>query len=155
MHKYTVFGVPTENKKELEQIKINAQIIEITLKAYGIYVKMVDVKCLYMYYEYYFEIAVGTNLNRLEKLDREMALALASPTGTIDWLIPVPGRSLIGLRVPKPPDNYLEEVEKKKRLIWKGNSLRQKIAFCFYLLGEFNHYIAYGILKEPKPSKQK
>lgn len=124
-----------------------AILIENVLEAFGIFVKVIEIKTLHMYYEYYLDVSIGTNFNKLEKLDREIAMALASPTGTVDWLIPVPGRSLIGLRVPRSPGKYFEEIGKKKKMLWEGNTLKAKIAFVFYLLGEFCYYITYKMLK--------
>lgn len=138
---------------EANFINKNAQLIEQTLEAFGIFVKVAEMHILDMYHEYYLDVAVGTNFGRLEKLNRELAMALASPTGKVYWQIPIPGRALVGLRVPRPPKKYSEEIEKERQKRWRENTLRTKIAFGFYLLGQLNYFIAYKILGDHKPDE--
>ena len=89
----------------LRQYKSNtnfhASIIEKTLDSYGLRVRVVEVH----YFpngsiEYCLEIVTGTKLEDIEKRGRELALALASSTGTVDIQAPIPGRALVGITVP-------------------------------------------------------
>lgn len=89
----------------LRQYKSNsnfhAGIIEKTLDSYGLRVRVVEVN----YFpngsiEYCLEIVTGTKLEDIEKRRRELALALASSTGTVEIQAPIPGRTLVGITVP-------------------------------------------------------
>ncbi|MCX6733037.1 MAG: DNA translocase FtsK [Candidatus Roizmanbacteria bacterium] len=89
----------------LRQYKSNsnfhASIIEKTLDSYGLRVRVVEVN----YFpngsiEYCLEIVTGTKLEDIEKRRRELALALASSTGSVDIQAPIPGRALVGITVP-------------------------------------------------------
>jgi len=46
------------------------------------------------------EVALGTKLSKITALERDLALALAAPTGTIRIEAPIPGRSLVGIELP-------------------------------------------------------
>lgn len=53
---------------------------------------------------------MGTDLSEIERHSRDIALAVASPTGKVELEIPIPGRSLVGIKVPKPSKENLEEM---------------------------------------------
>lgn len=83
-------------------IKEQATIIEKTLDSYGIKVRVAEVdKLPNDSILYKLEMQVGTVISDIEKRKRELALALASSTGTIEIQAPIPGRALIGITVPK------------------------------------------------------
>jgi S-DNA-T family DNA segregation ATPase FtsK/SpoIIIE len=81
-------------------IRGNAAIIEKTLESFGIDAKVVEVNMGPTVTQYALEVALGTKLSKITSLERDMALALAAPTGTIRIEAPIPGRSLVGIELP-------------------------------------------------------
>lgn len=136
--------------KDADYINKCARMIEMSLEAFGIMVKVVNIEIMDKFYEYQLDVAVGTDFKILEKKSRELAMALAAPTGKVYWRIPIPGRALIGLKVPKPSKEYFEEIERDEQARLKGNDLRSKIALMFYVIGKLNFLVSYKILGDPK-----
>lgn len=82
-------------------IKMSAATIEQTLEAFGIPVRVVEVNIYPAYYRFYLEVALGSKLSRIKSLEKDIALALASPTGNIIFEAPVPGMALIAIWLPR------------------------------------------------------
>lgn len=140
--------------KTLGDIQATAEIIEITLNTLGVRAQIVEVNREADYNEYIMEVPVGTDLAKLEKKDRDLAIAVASPTGKVEWEIPIPGRSLIGLKVPNPSKEDLakmeaerlaEEKAKKITFWWILANVRGFLAAPFYLVSWVFVYIAHEI----------
>lgn len=87
-------------KADRGDIKGNAAIIEQTLESFGITARVVEVNLGPAVTQYALEVALGTKLSKITALERDLALALAAPTGTIRIEAPIPGRSLIGIELP-------------------------------------------------------
>lgn len=87
-------------KAERGDIKGNASIIEKTLESFGITARVVEVNLGPAITQYAIEVALGTKLSKITALERDLALALAAPTGTIRIEAPIPGRSLVGIELP-------------------------------------------------------
>lgn len=89
-------------------IRNDALMIESTLNGFGYRVRVVDIEVNSdNSIEYQLEIAVGVKIDEIESRMREVALAVASPTGAVRFTAPIPGRSLIGITVPyKNPSKY-------------------------------------------------
>ena len=87
-------------KAERGDIKGNAAIIEQTLESFGITARVVEVNLGPAVTQYALEVALGTKLSKITGLERDLALALAAPTGTIRIEAPIPGRSLVGIELP-------------------------------------------------------
>jgi S-DNA-T family DNA segregation ATPase FtsK/SpoIIIE len=87
-------------KADRGDIKGNAGVIEKTLESFGITARVVEVNLGPAVTQYAIEVALGTKLSRITGLERDLALALAAPTGTIRIEAPIPGRSLIGIELP-------------------------------------------------------
>lgn len=83
-----------------EQVKANAFIIEKSLEAFGIYSRVVEVDILENMVHFSIEIALGTKIDDILALNKDLALALASPSGDIEIEAPIKGRSLIKIKVP-------------------------------------------------------
>ena len=81
-------------------IKQNASIIEQTLESFGVQAKVVEVNTGPAVTQYALEIALGTKLTKITSLANDIALALATPTGTVRIEAPIPGKSLVGIEVP-------------------------------------------------------
>ena len=90
-------GKKYDKKSDVDQIKRDVQEIENNLEALGFTVRVVEANINQAFYEYYLEVAMGTDLNKLEKHDRTLALALKSPTGKVYWQIPMPGKNYLGI----------------------------------------------------------
>lgn len=140
---------------DADYIKNNAKMIEMVLESFGIPVRVVKINIQNNFYEYCIDVAVGSDLKRLERHDRDLAIALASPTGKVFWQIPVPGKSYVILKVPKPSKEYFEEQNFEEEMHKKGKSLRDNVAFVFFLLGELNYWIARKIFDKDKIIKIK
>ncbi len=87
-------------KADRGDIKGNAATIEQTLESFGITAKVVEVNLGPAVTQYAIEVALGTKLSKITALERDLALALAAPTGTIRIEAPIPGRSLVGIELP-------------------------------------------------------
>src|SRR3990167_10205870 len=88
-------------------IKDNANIIEATLESFGITERVVEVNQGPAVTQYGLEVALGTKLSKITALERDLALALAAPTGTIRIEAPIPGRSLVGIELPNKSPEFV------------------------------------------------
>ncbi|MBI4059007.1 DNA translocase FtsK [Candidatus Microgenomates bacterium] len=94
-------------KAERGDIKQHASIIERTLESFGITARVVEVNLGPTVTQYALEVGLGTKLSRITALDRDLALALAAPTGQIRIEAPIPGRSLIGIELPNRSPEFV------------------------------------------------
>jgi S-DNA-T family DNA segregation ATPase FtsK/SpoIIIE len=94
-------------KADRGDIRDNAAIIEKTLESFGITAKVVEVNLGPAVTQYALEVALGTKLSKITALERDMALALAAPTGTIRIEAPIPGRSLVGIELPNKAAEFV------------------------------------------------
>lgn len=78
----------------------NAQIIEQTLESFGITSRVAEINTKPEKIEYCLEIALGTPIDDIVKHHKDLGMALATITGDVEIEAPIPGRSLIGIRVP-------------------------------------------------------
>lgn len=101
--KYPSLDLLTETesgKADRGDIKGNAETIEKTLESFGITARVVEVNMGPAVTQYALEVALGTKLSKITSLERDLALALAAPTGTIRIEAPIPGRNLVGIELP-------------------------------------------------------
>ncbi len=96
----TLLSEEEGGKAERGDIKGNAAIIEKTLESFGITARVVEVNLGPAVTQYALEVALGTKLSKITSLERDLALALAAPNGTIRIEAPIPGRSLVGIELP-------------------------------------------------------
>ncbi len=94
-------------KADRGDIKGNAAIIEKTLESFGITARVVEVNLGPAVTQYAIEVALGTKLSKITALERDLALALAAPTGTIRIEAPIPGRSLVGIELPNKTSEFV------------------------------------------------
>lgn len=92
-----------------DDVKTNASIIENTLEAFGFKTKVVEVNALRFHVQYCIEIETGTKVEKILKREVDLALALASPTGKIKIIAPVPNTHYIGINLPKRKISLDEE----------------------------------------------
>ncbi len=94
-------------KADRGDIKGNAAIIEQTLESFGITARVVEVNLGPAVTQYAIEVALGTKLSKITALERDLALALAAPTGTIRIEAPIPGRSMVGIELPNRAPEFV------------------------------------------------
>jgi len=94
-------------KADRGDIKGNAAIIEQTLESFGITARVVEVNLGPAVTQYALEVALGTKLSKITALERDLALALAAPTGAIRIEAPIPGRSLVGIELPNRSPEFV------------------------------------------------
>lgn len=108
--KYPPISILTETESghaERGDIKENAAIIEKTLDSFGITARVVEVNLGPAVTQYALEVALGTKLSKITGLERDLALALAAPTGAIRIEAPIPGRSLVGIELPNRSPEFV------------------------------------------------
>lgn len=81
-------------------VKKNAAIIEHTLDSFGIQARVAEVNGGPAVTQYALEIASGTKIAKIASLQHDIALSLATRTGTVRIEAPIPGKSLVGIEVP-------------------------------------------------------
>ena len=140
---------------DADYLKRSSRLIELTLESLGIFAKVGEVNILEKFYEYRLELAVGTDLEQLEKHDRDLAMALASPTGKVYWEIPIAGTIYVGLKVPKPSKEYFQNLKEKKLANRKSKTFLGKLAFAFFLIGEANHWVSRKLLEKDEINNTK
>lgn len=90
--------VTSKSKPTSGDIKSSAQIIQETLKNFGIDVEMGEVRVGPTVTQFSFKPARGVKLTRITTLSNDLALALAAHPIRIE--APIPGKSLVGVEVP-------------------------------------------------------
>lgn len=96
----------------------DAMIIEQTLDSFGITVRVAEINFRPKDTEFCLDVAMGTPLENITKLHKDIAMALASMTGDVEIEAPVPGKSVVAIRMPFEKQWY------EARL--KGFNARQK-----------------------------
>ena len=87
-------------KADRGDLKQNAAVIEKTLESFGIQARVAEVNLGPAVTQYALELAVGTKISKIASLQNDLALSLATPTGTVRIEAPIPGKSLVGIEVP-------------------------------------------------------
>lgn len=103
---------PPEAAADRGDIDKNAQLIEETLKSFGVGARVADVNLGPTVTQYALEAERGTKLAAITNLSSDLASALASKTGTVRIEAPIPGKSQVGVEVPnlKPQLVTLKEI---------------------------------------------
>ena len=81
-------------------IKKNAATIEKTLESFGVVANVAEVNGGPAVTQYALKISAGTKISKIANLQHDLALSLATPTGTVRVEAPIPGKSLVGIEVP-------------------------------------------------------
>jgi len=102
-----LLGDTQTGKADRGDIKGNAAQIEKTLESFGITARVVEVNLGPAVTQYALEVALGTKLSKITALERDLALALAAPTGTIRIEAPIPGKSLVGIELPNRAPEFV------------------------------------------------
>jgi len=126
----SLLGEAQVGKADRGDIKGNAAVIEQTLESFGITARVSEVNLGPAVTQYALEVALGTKLSKITGLERDLALALAAPTGTIRIEAPIPGRSLVGIELPNRAPEF---VTFKKMLT--SDAMREKESKLAVALG--------------------
>lgn len=78
----------------------NARIIEDTLDSFGIKAKVAEINLGPSVTQYALSYTQGTKISKVKNLQNDLAMALASTTGSVRIEAPIPGKSLVGVEVP-------------------------------------------------------
>jgi len=103
----------SQNKADRGDVARNADIIEKTLDSFGIRARVEEVNPGPTVTQYALKIAEGTKLSKITALANDLALSLATPTGTVRIEAPIPGRSLVGIEIP----NVRPEIASLKNIL--------------------------------------
>ena len=89
---------PIEERKIEEDVKLNSEILEGTLKDFGIEAKVVRVNQGPVITRYELQPATGVKINKITALSDDIALAMKAQS--IRIVAPVPGKGTVGVEVP-------------------------------------------------------
>lgn len=139
VHKSFYFSIPTSiltyspSKSENEDYAQIAKNLEETLKSFRIEAKVKDWNIGPSIIRYNISLAPGIRVSRVLSLSNDIALALAVPS--VRFEAPVPGKSVIGVEIPrsKPVKVYLREILESE--IFKESSHPLTIALGKDLVG--------------------
>lgn len=84
-----------------QELKRNSVFIEAILQSFGIFVRVDRADDYKEYTKYFLSLSMGTSIQDLLKLDKDLASGLSSPTGNIEIQAPIPNSSQVGITVPK------------------------------------------------------
>lgn len=128
-----------KNPKYGDLIKRMAALIEMTYDSFDITICVAEVNNLPNQIEFRFEVALGTPLESITKLHKDLAIALASQTGDVEIEAPVPGTCLVALRVPVTLEwvdsqikNHRDPIAPKRSEFPK--TFREYLAAIFYII---------------------
>lgn len=107
---------------ERGDVKKSASVIEKTLDSFGIQARVAEVNGGPAVTQYALEISAGTKIAKIANLQHDLALALATPTGTVRIEAPIPGKSLVGIEVP----NHSLEVVGLKQVLSSDEMSKHK-----------------------------
>lgn len=91
--------------KPVEDVPRLAKILESNLEAHGALVRVLEVNVRPQHLEFQLEFAKGVPLSKFEELSRDIALFLASPTGKVELVLPIPGTHRFGINLPRRSEN--------------------------------------------------
>lgn len=115
-----------KNKQKEIDVRKTALIIESTLESFGVIARVVEVNKNEKDIDFNLEIALGTPLESIVILHKDIAIAIASPSGDVEIIAPIPGRSLVGIKVPfgnhteQKPEKYKVIRIETERIVYKG-----------------------------------
>jgi len=96
----TLLNEPPKVAKVKEDVKGKSEVIEETLKSFGINAKVVDVLVGPTVTQYAIDIPLGIKVAKIANLKNDIALALAVASNAVRIEAPIPGTSFIGIEVP-------------------------------------------------------
>lgn len=103
-----------EPEKTVEDIARLANLLEANLEAHGILARTMEINVMPKHLEFQLEVAQGVAIAEFENLSRDIALFLASPTGKIDLVAPIPGTHRIGINLPRRTSDNKQSIPESK-----------------------------------------
>lgn len=88
-----------DDKKNKDEVYRLILMIENTFASFGVYIKVVEVHVEDKHILFDLELSMGTKLSKVMALDKDLAFAVASPSGDVE-IYPIKGRSLVEIKVP-------------------------------------------------------
>ncbi len=131
-----LFSGSETGKAQRGDIKGNAANIEQTLESFGITARVVEINLGPAVTQYALEVALGTKLSKVTALERDLALALAAPTGTIRIEAPIPGRSLVGIELPNMSPEFVTIRKMLDSEVMKKSSSKLAVALGLDVSGK-------------------
>ncbi len=126
------------NENNQAIIEKNINILEKTLRDFGIIGKVVEVNRGPAVTQYEMELQTGTKLSKLLSINKELSLALAKKDVRIE--APIPGKSTVGVEVPNESvspvalkeilENVPQNKVNSKLLVALGKNIMGKSRFC-------------------------
>lgn len=106
-----------------DEVKLAGKKLKQTLKDFGVEIEIAEIKDGPAVTRFEIELAPGIKVSRLMNLSSDLALSLAVPNVRIE--VPVSGRSLVGVEVPRKKINfvYLRELLESKQFRKSENKL--------------------------------
>ncbi|AHB39977.1 TPA: DNA translocase FtsK [candidate division WWE3 bacterium] len=117
---------PVAESRDFSESKANEKKIVDTLKSFGIDVEVANTKVGPSVTRYALKTKSVTKVSKIASLHENLALALASPNGSVRVEAPIPGTSEIGIEVP----NAIRSVVNFKSIITSDamKNLKTKLA---------------------------
>ena len=91
---------PPVEVKDTSDAERRSKIIKDSLRSFGIDVDIVDIKVGSSVTQYSLQTKSVTKVSKIASLHEDLAMALASPTGSVRIEAPIPGKPYIGIEVP-------------------------------------------------------
>jgi S-DNA-T family DNA segregation ATPase FtsK/SpoIIIE len=97
-------SIPAQ-KRAPDEVKLAGDKLKQTLKDFGVEVEIEEVKEGPVVTRFEIKLAPGTKVSKVTSLSSDLALSLAVPNVRIE--VPVSGKSLVGIEVPKKKVNFV------------------------------------------------
>ncbi len=137
---------PVDEEGDSGDTKTRAKIIRDKLKSFGIDVEVADIQRGPSVTQYSLKANSDVRIAKIANLQNDLALALASPNGTVRIEAPIPGKSLVGIEVP----NDVRGTVSFKSLISSGPMKASKSKLSIVLGKDVAGQVAtYDISKMP------
>lgn len=101
-------------EKPVEDIVHLANLLETNLEAHGILARVMEINFMPKHLEFQLEVTQGVAITEFENLNRDIALFLASPTGSIELVAPIPGTHRIGINLPRRTEKNKQPLPESK-----------------------------------------
>lgn len=140
-----------ENKIRFSLARKLAQVIESSLESFGIVCRVVEFNFRPNDIEYCLELVLGTSVEEVIKHKKDIAMAVASPTGEVEIEAPIPGRSLFAIRIPLK-DEWMKsqyEYHNNQEKINKGNDSKSS-KHRNRISKNISRVFCYGFLYHPR-----
>ena len=142
----TLLEVPPPIEDRTDIYKSKAKLIEDTLKSFNIETQVLDFHYGPTVVQYALRVSMGTKIGKIVNLSKDLALALAAPSGSVRVLAPIPGTNHVGIEVPhdKPMTICIRELMASELI--KNHSYELPLVFGKAVTGEI---IAQDLAKMP------